>query len=42
MRRETLPISFSIIQTGKAKVTVLSGQGKEAVVAILNEGSFLR
>jgi CRP-like cAMP-binding protein len=28
------------IQTGKAKVTVISPQGKEAVVAILGPGDF--
>src|SRR5688572_16984311 len=29
------------IQTGKVKLTVVSQQGKEAVVAILEEGAFL-
>jgi CRP/FNR family transcriptional regulator, cyclic AMP receptor protein len=29
------------IQSGRVKLSVLSGQGKEAVVAILEEGSFL-
>ena len=32
--------SVFYIQTGKAKVTVLSEQGKEAVVAVLGTGSF--
>src|SRR5277367_6219444 len=32
--------SVFYIQTGKAKVTVLSEQGKEAVVAVLGAGSF--
>ena len=31
---------FFIIQKGKVKVTTLSKQGKEAVVAILGEGNF--
>ena len=29
------------VQTGKVKLTVLSGHGKEAVVAILEQGAFL-
>ena len=32
--------SVFYIQTGKAKVTVLSEQGKEAVIAVLGPGSF--
>jgi CRP/FNR family transcriptional regulator, cyclic AMP receptor protein len=32
--------SVFYIQTGKAKVTVVSAQGKEAVVAVLGAGSF--
>src|SRR4029450_9199527 len=38
--KETWQIRFFFIQTGRVKLTVVSEQGKEAVVGILEAGQF--
>ena len=40
MRKATQLMQFSIIKKGKVKVTVVSKQGKEAVVALLSADDF--